>query len=59
MISCDIAVVRVGITTDSLSPEGSYAADERDADLFSDTSSITGRSALGSVSSSVASKSSG
>ena len=42
-----------------LSPEGTSAAHERDADLFSDTSSITGRSALGSVSSSMASKSSG
>jgi len=39
--------------------EGTYAADERDADLFSDTSSITGHSAMSSVGSSLATKTSG
>ena len=29
--------------------EGTYAADDKDADLFSDTSSITGRSAITST----------
>lgn len=33
--------------------EGTYAADEKDADLFSDTSSVTGQSAISSLNASL------
>ena len=33
--------------------EGTYAVDEKDADLFSDTSSVTGRSAISSLNASL------
>ena len=36
--------------------DGTYAADEKDADLFSDTSSITGRSAVSSTNTSLTSQ---
>lgn len=44
----------------SFTVEGTYAVDERDADLFSDTSSVTaGRSGVSSLASSLLSKASG
>lgn len=35
--------------------EGTYAADEKDADLFSDTSSVTGKSTISSLNFSITS----
>ena len=51
--------LRLNLQTHIFLIEGTYAADEKDADLFSDTSSITGRSAISSVNSSLLSKTSG